>query len=178
MVVRVSKPAFNLRSKINELDYGHIPYEKMPPGSTWLLKHTTSATRTNVNSNSTWTTLSGLEIEVIPKTLHSKLWVEFNFTMELEDPINGLHFRVYRETPVGGTTTQVYLHSQHSHWNPSNDWTGPGTIYLTCMDEPDAHVGQVVRYYVQCYKETGNNLYSNFGQDESGIQNTVWEIKK
>ena len=33
MTVRISKPEFNLRSKLNELDYGHVPYEKMPPGS-------------------------------------------------------------------------------------------------------------------------------------------------
>ena len=33
MTVRVSKPAFNLRDKLTQLDYGHVPYEKMPPGS-------------------------------------------------------------------------------------------------------------------------------------------------
>ena len=33
MTVRVSKPAFNLRNKLTESDYGTIPYHKMPPGS-------------------------------------------------------------------------------------------------------------------------------------------------
>ena len=33
MVVRISKPAFNLRDKLTQLDYGHIPYEKIPQGS-------------------------------------------------------------------------------------------------------------------------------------------------
>ena len=33
MVIRVEKPAFNLRSKLNELDYERIPYQKMPYGS-------------------------------------------------------------------------------------------------------------------------------------------------
>ena len=177
MTVRISKPAFNLRDKLTQLD-GVVPYEKMPSGSSWLLKHTTSAARTNVSSNSTWTSLSGLSIDVTPRIVGSTLWVEHNFTMELQDAINGLHFRVYRETPVGGDTTQVYLHDQHSHWSPSNNWTGPGTIYLTFMDQPNTPLGQVVRYYVQCKKEAGNNLYSNYGQDESGIQNLVWEIKQ
>lgn len=178
MTVRISKPAFNLRDKLTQLD-GIVPYEKMPPGSIWLLNHTTSATRTNVSSNSTWTSLSGLSIDVTPRTVGSKLWVEHNFTMESHNGINGLHFRVYRETPVGGTSTQVYLHGQHSHWSTSLPaWSGPGTIYLTFMDEPNTPLGQVVRYYVQCLKEAGNNLYSNYGQDESGIQNLVWEIKQ
>jgi len=176
MVVRVSQPAFNLRSRLNELD-GTVPHEKMPIGSTWLLKHTTSNQRTNVNSNS-WTSLAGLVIDVQPKFRNSKLWVEHNFTMELYQGIAALAFRVYRETPIGGTSAQVYLHDQHSHWSPSNQWTGPGTIYLTFMDEPNAPIGQEVRYYVQCKRQSGSDLYSNYGQDESGIQNTVWEIKQ
>ena len=176
MPARVTKPAFNLRDKLTQLD-GTVPYEKMPPGSIWLLNHTTSATRTNVSSNGTWTSLSGLSIDVTPRTVGSKLWVEHNFTMELQNGTNGIHFRVYRETPIGGTSVQVYLHGQHSHWG-TGSWTGPGTIYLTFMDEPHTPLGQKIRYYVQCYKETGNNLYANYGSDESGIQNTVWEIKK
>ena len=178
MPARVTKPAFNLRDKLTQLD-GTVPYEKMPPGSIWLLNHTTSATQTNVSSNSSWTSLAGLSIDVTQRTIGSTLWVEHNFTMENHNGINGLHFRVYRETPIGGTSVQVYLHSQHSHWSTSlPQWSGPGTIYLTFMDQPNAPIGQKIRYYVQCYKEQGNNLYSNYGQDESGIQNTVWEIKK
>lgn len=33
MTIRIEKPAFNLRSKLNDLDYGRVPYEKMPKGS-------------------------------------------------------------------------------------------------------------------------------------------------
>ena len=33
MAVRISKPAFNLRDKLSTLDYGHVPYEKIPAGS-------------------------------------------------------------------------------------------------------------------------------------------------
>ena len=33
MTVRANKPAFNVREKLKELDYSHIPYEKMPAGS-------------------------------------------------------------------------------------------------------------------------------------------------
>ena len=179
MPARVTKPAFNLRDKLTQID-GTVPYEKMPPGSIWLLNHTTSSTTTNVSSNGTWTSLSGLSIDVIQRTIGSTLWVEHNFTMELHGGINGLHFRVYRESPIGFVATQVYLHSQHSHWSTGlPQWSGPGTIYLTFMDEPKSvPLGQKIRYYVQCYKEQGNNLYSNYGADESGIQNTVWEIKK
>ena len=33
MTVRVNKPEFNLREKLTELDYAHVPYEKIPAGS-------------------------------------------------------------------------------------------------------------------------------------------------
>ena len=33
MTVRFSKPEFNLREKLTELDYSRVPYEKMPSGS-------------------------------------------------------------------------------------------------------------------------------------------------
>ena len=33
MTVRISKPEFNLRDKLSELDYSRVPYEKMPAGS-------------------------------------------------------------------------------------------------------------------------------------------------
>tara|TARA_B100000131_G_scaffold298184_1_gene317549 strand:- start:115 stop:636 length:522 start_codon:yes stop_codon:yes gene_type:complete len=32
MVIRVSKPEFNLRDKISELDYDRVPYQKIPTG--------------------------------------------------------------------------------------------------------------------------------------------------
>ena len=33
MTVRISKPEFNLREKLTELDYDRVPYEKMPAGA-------------------------------------------------------------------------------------------------------------------------------------------------
>ena len=33
MTVRVNKPQLNIRDKLNELDYGHVPYDKMPAGT-------------------------------------------------------------------------------------------------------------------------------------------------
>ena len=43
-LVRVEKDKFNLRSKLNELDYGHVPYEKMPAGSIIQAASTTITT--------------------------------------------------------------------------------------------------------------------------------------
>lgn len=39
MTVRVNKPSFNLREKLSELDYSHVPYDKMPMGSVIQMSH-------------------------------------------------------------------------------------------------------------------------------------------
>jgi hypothetical protein len=33
MTVRANKPAFSIREKLKELDYAHVPYEKIAPGA-------------------------------------------------------------------------------------------------------------------------------------------------
>ena len=33
MTVRITKPEFNLREKLTELDYSQVPFQKMPVGS-------------------------------------------------------------------------------------------------------------------------------------------------
>ena len=42
MPIHITKPAFNLRSKLNELEYGRVPYHKMPGGSIIQVSETTT----------------------------------------------------------------------------------------------------------------------------------------
>ena len=58
MTVRANKPAFNIREKIKELDYSHVPYDKMPAGSVIQYQYrygtnhnftTTSSSMTDLN---------------------------------------------------------------------------------------------------------------------------------
>ena len=52
MTVRISKPAFNLRDKLTQLDYGHVPYEKMPAGSVIQSTYRRTATQSETTSSS------------------------------------------------------------------------------------------------------------------------------
>ena len=52
MTVRISKPAFNLRDKLTQLDYGHVPYEKMPPGSIIQVRQSSFSTHATFNNSS------------------------------------------------------------------------------------------------------------------------------
>ena len=54
MAIRVEKPAFNLRSKLNELDYERIPYQKIPYGTVIDIDYARNATlSTHTNTHTT-----------------------------------------------------------------------------------------------------------------------------
>lgn len=80
MTVRVSKPAFNLRSKLTELD-GIIPYNRMPPGS--VIQYVTPPSswinnRFSTTSNSYVNT--GYHIKITPRRADSKIVLYGSFS--------------------------------------------------------------------------------------------------
>ena len=162
---------------ITGLSSGAITSSAMPAGTIIKFQNTKGpASNQNVNVNQSWTTLTGTQVDFTPTFSNSKLDLNWVFTLENQDGCNGLGFRIYRQSPIGGSDTLIHEHNQHSHWsNSTPDWTGPGQIYLHHVDSPG--VNTPVRYFAQAYKEQGNNMYINYGSDDDGIQMTIREIK-
>ena len=73
MTVRIEKPAFNLRDKLSELDYGRVPYEKMPSGSVIQVKQTYSTAQTVYGATTSATEVFGVDIS--PKSRTSSFLV-------------------------------------------------------------------------------------------------------
>ena len=81
MTVRISKPEFNLREKLTELDYGQVPLQKMPSGSVLQVVFAqTNAEATQSNAATTQTTLffTNLEATISPRFSTSKILVMAN----------------------------------------------------------------------------------------------------
>ena len=81
MTVRISKPEFNLREKLTELDYGQVPLQKMPSGSVLQVVFAqTNAEATQNNAATTQTTLffTNLEATISPRFSTSKILVMAN----------------------------------------------------------------------------------------------------
>ena len=81
MSIAVSKSEFNLRDKLNELDYGRVPYEKMPAGSVIQVvfdSTTTEAVRHHSNEGGTETHIfdTNLSATISPKFTSSKILVQ------------------------------------------------------------------------------------------------------
>ena len=147
----------------------------MPAGTIVKYQHTTSSTMTNITSTQSWTTFSGTQVDFTPTFSNSKLDITWTFALEGDQNVNGIGFRIYRESPIGGSASSIGESYQHSHWG-TGSWTGPGQIVLNWNDSPG--VTTPVRYYVQGYRETGNALYINYGQDALGICMKVMEIRQ
>ena len=147
----------------------------MPAGTIVKYQHTTSAASNNITSTQSWTTFSGTQVDFTPTFSNSKLDLTWTFALEGDQNVNGIGFRIYRESPIGGSASSLGESYQHSHWG-TGSWTGPGQIVLNWNDSPG--VTTPVRYYVQGYRETGNALYINYGQDALGICMKVMEIRQ
>ena len=73
MTVYANKPAFNVREKLKELDYGHVPYHKMPAGS--VIQTVSEMYNTRISTGSTSFVSTGFYVEIDPKFKNSKIFV-------------------------------------------------------------------------------------------------------
>ena len=83
MAVRVSKPEFNLKEKISELDYSQIPYEKMPIGSVIQVKQNYVTSQTVYGSTNSATELFGVDISPRSKTSGFLVTVHVSYSHDL-----------------------------------------------------------------------------------------------
>ena len=83
MTVRVSKPAFNLRSKLNELDYGVVPYEKMPPGAVLQVQQTYHTAQTVYGATTTATEVFGVDISPRSKSSNFLVTAHVSYSHDL-----------------------------------------------------------------------------------------------
>ena len=72
-IINVKQPGFNLRSRLNELDYDTIPYEKMPVGSVLQVQHNYVTAQTVFGATTSATEVFGIDIS--PKSRTSSFLV-------------------------------------------------------------------------------------------------------
>ena len=177
-LVRVEKDKFNLRSKLNKLDYDRVPYEKMPAGSIiQVVDHKANNTPTT-NSNS-YADIAGTSFSIYPKFSSSKIFLSWDFGTEQNGALSGIAFRVYRN--IVGTnidtllkTQDQFSYSTHSGWS-----NGAGGVNITYIDRPSTTTK--VTYFLQWHVEQGGTLYINYNDGnvaKNGIAAQAMEIRQ
>ena len=73
MAVKFTKEEINISEKLSELDYAHVPYEKMPAGS--VIQTVSETYNTRAATASTVFVSTGFYVEISPKFESSKILV-------------------------------------------------------------------------------------------------------
>ncbi len=198
MTTRITKPAFNFREKLTELDYAKVPYEKMPSGSVIQVKHNYHTGQAVYGATNSATELFG--INIFPKLKTSSFLVRAHVSYSHDglglDNADGRDIFLFlrrNTTYIGQNSnlTRSWGYTNNEAWYKtdvpfSNDATAHSWAYDTMaqdieyldrVDSPDG-LGHL-RYNVSMMCQT--NFEVNRGQQNAtnGATSfiTVMEIK-
>ena len=153
MVVRVEKPAFNLRSKLNDLDYGVVPLEKMPAGSIIQYNYVTGTGQHFTTTSGSWTDLSW-SVSISPRFDNSLILVELSSIGQQPNTIIGASaVTIYRNntTNIGDTSNANMGLSAVGCFQETGYITVPQTFFV--FDKPNT---------------TDNTSYNLWGRPTNG----------
>ena len=99
MTVRITKPEFNLREKLTELDYGRVPYQKMPSGSIIQLVAGETEFRT-ATSNGTYQP-TDMFATISPRFVSSQIYITLGGDGNNNGTGNQMYMTYYRSIDGG-----------------------------------------------------------------------------
>ena len=149
MTVRITKPEFNLRDKLTELDYGRVPYEKMPAGSIIQVQQSSFSTYSTFN-NSSFSAISGFTVDISPRFVSSKILITLNLLLEVRSASI-----VAIELTRGGSS----LFTNTGGLRANESANGGYTTY-SYLDSPNSI--DTLTYGVQTYSSNGDYTFNNY----------------
>ena len=153
MTVRIEKPSFNLRSKLNDLDYGVVPLEKMPAGSIIQYNYDTGVGQHFTTTNGGWTDLNW-SVSISPRFDNSLILVELSAIGQAPNTTIGVSaVTIYRNgTPnIADTSTANFGLSVVGELQETGFVTSPQTFFV--FDKPNT---------------TDNTTYNLYGRTSNG----------
>ena len=199
MTIRIEKPAFNLRSKLNDLDFGQVPYEKMPVGSVIQVQHNYVTDQTVYGSTNSATEVFGVDISPRSRDSNFLVTVHVSYSHDRLGSDNADHGDIFlflkRDDDyigVNSNLTRSYGYTNNNAWYKtdvpfSNDSVQHGWAYDTMAQDIElldkgaaSSPGTTIRYslFMMCQ----NNFELNRSQQNTGNGAcsfiTVQEIKR
>ena len=153
MTVRIEKPAFNLRSKLNDLDFGVVPLEKMPAGSIIQYNYVTGTGQHFTTTSGSWADLSR-SVSISPRFDNSLILVELSAIGQQPNTIIGTSaVTIYRNntTNIGDTSNANMGLSAVGCFQETGYITTPQTFFV--FDKPNT---------------TDNTSYNLWGRTTNG----------
>ena len=179
MPARVSKPAFNLRDKLTQLDYGHVPYEKMPAGSIIQVKYThiPGTGSQGYNSSSTTYNDTGHDVLISPRFSTSKVLVSVGTQIYSTNSAYHAYVGIVRDDNIGSgsnSSNNLLFHTS-CLWESS----GPGqasNVSFQFLDSPQTTSEVKYSIYIKS-DNSANTVYIN-GSSYSDCYIMAQEVKQ
>ena len=171
MSIRVSKPAFNLRDKLNELD-GKVPLHKMPHGSIIQVKNLEYDTIFSSNhSGNQYVDVTDFNLDFAPKFSTSEILIEAAVAGGLNDNYGyNFRFRVVRTIDnanagivnMGEGSAQYSMTGGYNLYNSDSSTPYIFGMSKTFMDKPGTT--EKINYKIQVshtHSSSGATVYVN-----------------
>ena len=128
MTIRVSKPEFNLREKLTELDYGRVPYHKMPAGTVIQHIFNTNAGTTHLTTTSGTFTDMSFSVSITPYFTNSLMLIEWSaLGQQPNTAVAASAVTIYRDDTTNlGSTSNAAM-----GLNVVGEFGSNGGIYVT-----------------------------------------------
>ena len=94
-IINVKQPEFNLRSRLNELDYDTVPYEKMPAGSVLQVQQTYHTGQQVYGATNSATELFGVDISPKSRTSSFLVSVHVSYSHDKLNADNADHGDIF-----------------------------------------------------------------------------------
>ena len=179
MTVKVSKPEFNLRSKLNELG-GIVSPDKMPTGSVIQTQNYSTSTQATNNSNSSYVSI-GLFVKITPLIVGSTLEVSAcipNYSNNVDNTTwsNSAYLSLYHTSPDNQTERSIAVF-EHPGPHTSMEYSQLLTpIYYMTAHHPGEYL---FNWRVKNTLGTDTHYYGrNIDSQTSYLTTTVREIKQ
>jgi hypothetical protein len=171
MTVRITKPAFNLREKLSELDYSRVPYEKMPAGS--ILQVVYAQTKTQqVTTSQSFINADDMFVDISPRFALSKMLITVHTVGQISG--NRARFDIHKST----TNSRISDHANDNNQDYSiSAFEGNSinhVVHFTMRDTADTT--GIIRYQLQFNNTGGSQTFVQASYSVGTI--TVMEIKQ
>ena len=184
MTVRITKPEFNLRDKLSELEFLQLPYHKIPDGSVCQRKFyylPNSGGAENETTSTSFVDASYFMHYFTPRFIDSVIMIEF--TVQIKRTRNDSRYNYHRIQRVNpdGTTVNLDYDNNGLSFNGAIESNGSSTttyahLFLREIDTP--YTTDRIQYKLQ-HKVNNSDTTIRLGENGQNrrLNCTIIEIK-
>jgi hypothetical protein len=178
MTVRANKPAFSIREKLKELDYAHVPYDKMPDGvaiQTVIEQYRIGGASNEHETSSSSYQPTYFKVTISPKFANSIIEVKAAPNHKENGGAPYHNIAVYRSIDGGDFS---YIGDSISNGQMTVTWTTGGTIYsvvpILVYDTPNTTLPVTYKLY---HRHTQGSYTVRLGENGADEFMSATEIK-